>query len=179
MNKFIHYGAVLACVFGIEGCSHSQFPSQPPQESINTENNHTTEYKQTIHYKPILDIPPGVDFNCSPDRISDDEHLTLLMSVPHGGDLNIHDPEGNIFYVVYDPGQDMDQSFVKREEFRGMAKLEINPAELRANSFKGKYEIVFSKDGWYQLSLSENLETDDGTPSQHCKVYFSKSGKHD
>jgi hypothetical protein len=33
-------------------------------------------------------------------------------------------------------------------------------------------ELIFTKTGWYGIRISYNLETDDGTPVNECKVYY-------
>jgi hypothetical protein len=47
-------------------------------------------------------------------------------------------------------------------------KTKVNPWDAR---IKGN-QLVFTKTGTYEIRLSENLETDDGTPVEIEDVYY-------
>jgi hypothetical protein len=118
-------------------------------------------------------------FSCSPEKLFSGDTLTIDMSIPHGGDLAITDPDGKFFFVVYQPDtsekSSMRQPFMKIETFKNLSQLKLPTtlsATLMSKDGKGN-QAVFTKTGWYKLLLSENLETDIGIPVYECKVYYS------
>lgn len=106
--------------------------------------------------------------------------LTIKFKVPHPKDLAILDPDGNFFFLVYAGSQDGLKPLIDYETFGTLDKLDIVPSETKANPWNASIHenrIVFAKAGSYEIRLSENLETDDGTPIESVRVYYTAKSR--
>ncbi|HEY0100514.1 MAG TPA: hypothetical protein VGB76_16330 [Pyrinomonadaceae bacterium] len=131
--------------------------------------------------KPVR--PPGRGgmwksrLGCAPRKLFRGDSLRLTMSVPHGGDLAIVAPgDGYFLLSFWQPDKtDARQSLFDWEAFKSRRQLTLDTARLKAKPWvagRDEPEPVFSRTGWYRVRLSENLETDDGTPVSECRVYY-------
>ncbi|HLL73372.1 MAG TPA: hypothetical protein VK363_18175 [Pyrinomonadaceae bacterium] len=103
--------------------------------------------------------------------------MRLNMSVPHGGDLAVIAPGGDYFFLSFwQPDKtDARQSLFDWEAFKSRRQLTLDTARLKTKPYiagRDEPELVFNRTGWYRVRLSENLETDDGTPVSECRVYY-------
>jgi hypothetical protein len=127
--------------------------------------------------KPVRSSKRKATLRCSPKRLSRGSRLILDMSVPHGGDLAIVGPDRTFFFVSFwQPDRtSASQSTFDWEKFKSRKRLEIITSQLKATPWaagRDEKELVFNRTGWYRVLLSENLETDDGTPFSECRVYY-------
>jgi hypothetical protein len=119
-------------------------------------------------------------FSCSSSRLKSGDTLTITMSVPHGGDLKIHHPDGTQFFLAWwEPDtQAKPQPVIPYQVFRNMESLKLKTSETKATPWvygRKENELVFTKTGTYLIRMSENLETDSGIhPVYECKVFFEK-----
>lgn len=114
---------------------------------------------------------------CSPQKLFRGDTLSLEMATPHGGDLAVRAPDGTDFFVVYIPNDDGPGSgpLMDQKEFVKLGQLRLITDKTKARPWvygREKNELIFTKTGWYQVRLSENLQTDDGTPVFTCRVYY-------
>jgi hypothetical protein len=117
------------------------------------------------------DISRKVSLRCSPSRLWLGDTLTLNMSVPHGRDLAILGPDDRFFWLrSWEPN---DKAITaKWHAFERVRQLKIVTTEAKGRVSTDD-EVIFTKTGWYKIRVSYNLETDDGTPMNECKVYYS------
>lgn len=119
-----------------------------------------------------------VTFKCSPARLYQGDTLTLDMSVPHGGDLAIVSPDRTFFFISFwQPDEAaLPQSLFDWEGFRSTRRIKLDTTRLKVKPWargSDAVETVFKRTGWYKVLLSENLETDDGTPVSECRVHYT------
>jgi hypothetical protein len=113
---------------------------------------------------------------CSPRRLYRGETLVLNMTVPHGGDLAIVGPKRSFSFIVFEPSENSKQQpLINREKFETMAQLKLATDKVREMMWAADERpnrLIFTRTGWYEVWLSANLETDDGTPVAKCRVYY-------
>jgi hypothetical protein len=113
---------------------------------------------------------------CSPKRLYRGETLVLNMTVPHGGDLAIVGPKKQFSFIVFEPSENSrQQPLISREKFESMAQLRLATDKVREMMWAADEtpnRLIFTRTGWYEVWLSANLETDDGTPVAKCRVYY-------
>ncbi|HEX5702448.1 MAG TPA: hypothetical protein VFX97_04465 [Pyrinomonadaceae bacterium] len=117
------------------------------------------------------DIARKVSLRCSPGRLYLGDTLTLNMSVPHGRDLAILGPDNKFFWLrSWEPNDEA--ATASWYAFEKMKLLKIVTAEANGRVSTDD-EPIFTKTGWYRIRVSYNLETDDGTPVNECRVYYT------
>lgn len=126
------------------------------------------------HIKPqpsARDIARKVSLRCSPRNLWLGDTVTLYMSVPHGRDLAILGPDDKFFWLrSWEPNAEAITA--KWYAFEKVRQLKIATAEAKGRVSTDD-EPIFTKTGWYRIRISYNLETDDGTPFNECKVYYT------
>jgi hypothetical protein len=117
------------------------------------------------------DIARKVSLRCSPTRLWLGDTLTLSMSVPHGRDLAILGPGDKFFWLrSWEPNDEA--TTASWYAFEKLRQLKIVTTEAKGRVSTDD-EPIFTKTGWYRIRVSYNLETDDGTPVNQCKVYYT------
>jgi len=117
------------------------------------------------------DIARKVSLRCSPSRLWLGDTLTLNMSVPHGRDLAILAPGDKFFWLrSWEPNDEA--TTAKWYAFEKLRQLKIVTTEAKGRVSTDD-ELIFTKTGWYRVRISYNLETDDGTPVNQCRVYYT------
>ena len=126
------------------------------------------------HTKPqpsARDIARKVSLRCSPLKLWLGDTLTLYMSVPHGRDLAILGPDNKFFWLrSWEPNDEA--TTANWYAFEKLRQLKIVTTEAKGRVSTDD-EPIFTKTGWYRIRVSYNLETDDGTPVNQCKVYYT------
>ena len=126
------------------------------------------------HTKPqpsARDVARKVSLRCSPRRLWLGDTLTLNMSVPHGRDLAILAPDDKFFWLrSWEPNDNA--TTARWYAFEKVRQLKIVTAEAKGRVSTDD-EPIFTRTGWYRIRVSYNLETDDGTPFNECKVYYA------
>ncbi|MGZ5481458.1 MAG: hypothetical protein ACXWID_05695 [Pyrinomonadaceae bacterium] len=117
------------------------------------------------------DIARKVSLRCSPGKLWLGDTLTLNMSVPHGRDLAILSP-GNKFFWLRSWEPNDEATTAKWYAFEKVRQLKIVTTEAKGRVSTDD-ELIFTKTGWYRIRVSYNLETDDGTPVNECRVYYA------
>ena len=112
-----------------------------------------------------------VEFGCSPRKLRRGGTLVLTMSAPHGRDLAIISPDDRFSWLRSWEPQD-GEATARWYAFEKVRRLELSAAEVTGKASHHNNELIFTKTGWYRVRLSDNLETDDGTPFYECKVYY-------
>ncbi len=116
------------------------------------------------------DVRRKVSLRCSPRRLWLGDTLTLKMSVPHGRDLAVLSPDDKFFWLrSWEPNDREDTA--QWYAFEKVRQLKLVTSEAKGSVSNGD-ELIFTKTGWYSIRISYNLETDDGTPFNECKVYY-------
>ena len=125
------------------------------------------------HIKPqpsARDLTRRVSLRCSPRRVWLGDTLTLDMSAPHGRDLAILGPDGKFFWLrSWEPTDEA--ATANWYAFEKMRQLKIVTTEAKGQVSTDD-EPIFTRTGWYTIRISYNLETDDGTPVNQCRVYY-------
>jgi len=101
--------------------------------------------------------------------------LKIQFKTPHTKDLAIVDPDDNFFFVVYSQNDTLMPSLADWDKFETMNEISIVTDKTKVNPWNAKFhsnQIVFTKTGKYEVLLSENLETDNGTPVEKEIVYY-------
>jgi hypothetical protein len=126
------------------------------------------------HTKPqpsARDIARNVSFRCSPRNLWLGGTLTLNMSVPHGRDLAILGPDNTFFWLrSWEPNDEA--TTARWYAFEKLQQLKIVTTDAKGRGSTDD-EPIFTKTGWYRIRVSYNLETDDGTPVNQCRVYYT------
>jgi hypothetical protein len=117
------------------------------------------------------DISRRVSLRCSPRRLWLGDTLMLNMSVPHGRDFAVLGPNNKFFWLrSWEPN---DQATTARwYAFENVRELKLVTTEAKGR-VRTDDEPIFTKTGWYKIRVSYNLETDDGTPVNECRVYYT------
>jgi hypothetical protein len=111
----------------------------------------------------------------STDTLYKGDTLKIKFKTPHAKDLAITTPADKFFFVVYGFNDTTASSLVDWHEFANMDHLEIITNKTKINPWDARIkgnQLVFTKTGTYEIRLSENLETDDGTPVEVEDVYY-------
>ena len=117
------------------------------------------------------DIARKASLRCSPRNLWRGDTLTLNMSVPHGRDLAILAPDDKFFWLrSWEPNDEA--TTANWYAFEKLRQLKIVTTEAKGRVSTDD-EPIFTKTGWYRIRVSYNLETDDGTPVNECKVYYA------
>lgn len=128
-------------------------------------------FAQDVKPQPSTgDVTRKVSLRCSPRKLWRGDTLTLNMSVPHGRDLAIIGP-GNKFFWLRSWEPNNRETTAQWFAFEKVGQLKLVTDEARGSVSNGA-ELIFTKTGWYSIRISYNLETDDGTPVNECKVYY-------
>ena len=101
--------------------------------------------------------------------------LKINFKVPHFKDLAISTPKDKFYFVVYAQSEKDRPSLVDWNDFAYHKTIQIITDKTKANPWDANIktnEIIFKETGTYQVKLSENLETDDGTPVEVRNVYY-------
>ena len=126
------------------------------------------------HTKPqpsARDLTRKVSLRCSPNRLWLGDTLSLNMSVPHGRDFAILAPGDKFFWLrSWEPNDEA--TTAKWYAFEKLAQLKLATTEAKGRVSTDD-EPIFTKTGWYRIRVSYNLETDDGTPVNQCRVYYT------
>jgi hypothetical protein len=99
----------------------------------------------------------------------------MQFKTPHPKDLAITTPDEKYFFVIYAFNDTSKPSLYDWNEFANMRSIEIVTDKTKANHWDERVsenQIIFNRTGIYEIRLSENLETDDGTPVETIKVYY-------
>ena len=116
------------------------------------------------------DLGRKVSLRCSPRKLWLGDTLTLNMSVPHGRDLAILGPDDKFFWLrSWEPNDR--EATAQWYAFEKVRQLKLVTSAAKGSVSNGD-ELIFTKTGWYSIRISYNLETDDGTPYNECKVYY-------
>ena len=117
------------------------------------------------------DLSRRVSLRCSPNRLWLGDTLTLNMSVPHGRDLAILAPGDKFFWLrSWEPNDAA--TTANWYAFEKLRQLKIVTTEAMGRVSTAD-EPIFTKTGWYRIRVSYNLETDDGTRVNQCRVYYT------
>jgi len=121
------------------------------------------------------DVRRRVRLACSPRELFRGDTLRLEMTVPHGRDLAVVGPgDGYYFLKSWEPEDK--EGTADWFAFERQPTLDL-PTLTTVGEWVGvgdpHWERVFSKTGWYEVRISYNLETDDGTPFQTCRVHYT------
>ena len=101
--------------------------------------------------------------------------LTINFKVPHFKDLAITTPSDKFYFLIYFHSDADQSSIVDWDEFANHKTLAIITNETKANPWDARIksnQLIFTETGVYEIRLSENLETDDGTPVEIRKVFY-------
>ncbi len=110
------------------------------------------------------------------DTLYLDDTLKIRFKVPHPKDLAITGPDDKFFFLVYASYGSELPPLIDYNAFATMDILYIFPEKTKANPWLAdvqEYKRIFTKPGLYRIQLSENLETDDGTPVEYEEVYYT------
>jgi len=95
--------------------------------------------------------------------------LKLRFKTPHPKDFAITTPSGKYFFIVYKFSDTLKPSLYDWDQFEMIDFVEIITDQTKANLYDARvYEnrLIFTETGRYEIRMSENLETDDGTPME-------------
>ena len=116
------------------------------------------------------DVRRKVSLRCTPRKLWLGDTLTLSMSVPHGRDLAILSPDDRFFWLRSWEPRDREAT-AQWYAFEKLGPLKLVTSQAQGIGGRDS-ERIFTKTGWYSIRVSYNLETDDGTSFNECKVYY-------
>lgn len=112
-----------------------------------------------------------------------DDSIIIHLSVPHPKELAVKTPSGGFFYLVYPkdlPTIPQAKALYSISDFQKVDKLVFYPSKSKGNphdvQFKGN-QLIFKKSGTYELLMSDNLSTDDGTPIEKLIIHYIHENK--
>ena len=112
---------------------------------------------------------------CSPREMFRGDTLKLEITVPHGRDLAVIGP-GDDYYFLKSWEPEDKEATADWFAFERQPTLDL-PTLTTVGEWAGigdpRWGRVFNKTGWYEVRISYNLETDDGTPFQTCRVHYT------
>lgn len=121
------------------------------------------------------DVRRPVRLACAPRELFRGDTLRLEMGVPHGRDLSVIGP-GDDYYFLKSWEPEDKEATAEWFAFERQPTLDL-PTLTTVGEWAGvgdpRWERVFNKTGWYEVRISYNLETDDGTPFQTCRVHYT------
>lgn len=153
----------------------------------NTQEPDTIKKDTTTTGEPALPEPQSVTGAAKKilsvtDTLFKGDTLKIKFKTPHPKDFAIVGPDTNsFFFVVYAASDPAMPSLVDWKEFANRDHLELITNKTRVNPWNANIkesQLVFTKTGKYELQLSENLETDDGTPVETETVYYFDQPKN-
>lgn len=112
-----------------------------------------------------------------------DDSILIHFAVPHPKELAVRTPSGGFYYLVYP--RDLAtipqaKPLYSITEFLKIDKHIFYPAKSKGNphdvQFKGN-QLIFKKTGTYELLMSDNLSTDDGTPFEKLIIHYIHENK--
>ena len=102
--------------------------------------------------------------------------LKLKFKTPHPKDLAIYAPDDKFFFIVYASFESEIPPLIDYQKFAQLDSLNIVTTETKGNPWMAdvkEAQLIFTKAGLYRILLSENLETDDGTPIEEQYVFYT------
>ncbi len=112
-----------------------------------------------------------------------DDSILVHLTIPHGKELAVRTPSGGFYYLVYPKDLatiPQAKPLYSITEFLKVDKLVFYPAKTKGNphdvQFKGN-QLIFKKTGTYELLISDNLSTDDGTPFEKLIIHYIHENK--
>jgi hypothetical protein len=109
----------------------------------------------------------GKEISCTPDVVRPGDTLVIKTSKSYSS-LGVKVPGKNGESILLVAGL-YPQGLMENAKFEKQMGIDINVAEaiVKPNT------RVFTKEGIYSFNVSQNLETDDGTPYFTCKVRYT------
>ena len=160
--------ASLALV--VVGCRHDVAPEQssdPPPSQAGT-------------LAPVADVSPdqriAPSIECIPEEFAAGDTLVLRLSHPHGSYLAVTAPDGTMFFLAYPSlgGTSGPSPWLTSEEFARTSEVTLPTASVKVAPWEANSPLprsVFDQKGNYQITVSENLETDmEDVPQANCQV---------
>lgn len=127
---------------------------------------------------------------CSPDKIGLGNILTLTMTVPHGGYIEVITPGKEYILLSEFDADDLVKEnqkagatpFFAASAFAKLRELKINTAEattidVEKDKVNGRYQLkkIFAKPGKYKILLSlDSFEQDDSMIEGQCEIELVK-----
>jgi hypothetical protein len=111
-----------------------------------------------------------------PDTLHYGDTLVVRFKTPHFRDLAIYGPDDSFFFLVYAQYNEGGLAPIyDYHKFADMESISLPTVSAKANPWHAdinEHRLIFTKTGSYSIHLSENLETDDGTPVEIEKFYY-------
>jgi len=118
-----------------------------------------------------LDAP---NFQCAPKVFTQKDTLTLRAEVPHGGWLDVNQPDGTDFRLIGPVAEAAGYALMDTATFANTLIVRFR-ADLKSRPYvygRDTLETVFRVPGDYRFTIGYNLATeyDDEDPNWHCTV---------
>jgi hypothetical protein len=114
------------------------------------------------------DYEPGVwstnknVLDCSQNTVAPDGTLTLKLGKGHGDELAVRRVADNAwFFLVVGMPPDEEPQLMETEEFALAKQVQIH-GHFKSTSAPGKLEEIFSRQGKYEIYVSDMLESEVG-----------------
>jgi hypothetical protein len=124
--------------------------------------------------KQVMDTSinaPGLQ--CAPTVITRRDTITLRMENPHGEYLEVTQPNGTLFYLIYPhPREPPNYLLMSSEAFTEMPTIRFL-ADVRSKPRiygRDTLEPVFQEPGKYVLMIGSNLESERGSQIHKCTI---------
>lgn len=109
----------------------------------------------------------GKEIICSPNIVRPGDTLTIKTNKEYS-DLGVRVPDKKVNFVML-VADAYPEGLMDNSKFKSQMGIEVNVTSAKIMP----HTKVFSKEGIYSFVISQNLETDNGTPAFECKVKFS------
>jgi hypothetical protein len=112
---------------------------------------------------PAQTAPKHPQMRCEPKTIHMGESLTLVMPLPHEGELGVLAPHNRFLFIAFAPESSVTPPLAS-STFKPMGRLRLDSAVavgLPEISPDASSERIFTAPGTYRFVVSQNLETED------------------
>lgn len=112
-----------------------------------------------------------------------DDSILIHLAIPHPKELAVKTPSGGFFYLVYPkdlPTIPQAKAFFSTSDFQKTDKIVFYPPKSKGNPHDVQYkgnQLIFKQSGKYELLMSDNLSTDDGTPIEKLIIHYIHENK--
>jgi hypothetical protein len=109
----------------------------------------------------------GKEVSCTPNVVRPGDTLVIKTSTGYPA-FGVHVPDKNVKFLLL-VSDAYPEGLMDNRKFSQQMGIDISvtEAKIKPNT------RIFTKEGTYGFVVSQNLETDDGTPTYECKVRYS------
>jgi hypothetical protein len=177
MRNFLFLILTIICSCSTSQENEADHKKNGNDSSTTIKNTKDTVDEETGISPPVhISNPDDLKIILTQDTLYKGDTLKLEFKTPHPKDLAIMTPDGSFFFLVYaHDNKGGTKSLMDWNTFDNIDQLYIITDKTKADPWDARInenQIIFTKTGSYEIRMSENLETDDGTPMETKTIYY-------